>query len=471
MRVLKNMEPENVLRFFEDISAIPRGSGNTNAISDHCVKAAEAMGLTATKDSANNVIIKKPGSKGCEDKPAVILQAHLDMVCEKNSDCDFDFLKEGIKLIAEGDFIRADGTTLGSDDGMGLSMIMAVLEDKSLAHPPIEAVFTSDEETGMDGAIALDPSLLSGRRMINIDSDAEGILTVGCAGGARVEIDIPVKKAHLNAPCFEIKISGLKGGHSGVEIDKGRHNANVLMGRFLNTIPADYNIIDISGGGKDNAIPAISVCKVSANTDLSSLAKDFIAQNKTLEEPELSVEITRIPAAEKGFTADDSQKIADFLTTVKNGVQAMSEDIPGLVETSLNLGILKTEGDLVLARTSVRSSVNSAKEALIADLYKTAAEFGAACRDNSHYPAWEYRKNSPLRDVMVSEYETLFGARPIVEAIHAGLECGLFSEKLPGLDAVSFGPTTYDIHTPSERVSVSSVQRSYKYLCKILENL
>ena len=471
MRVLENVNPKAVMRYFENICAIPHGSGNTDAISDYFIKEAEKLGLWAIKDEHNNVVIKKAASKGYENHPTVILQAHLDMVCEKEAGCNIDFLKDSISIKADGDFISACGTTLGGDDGIGVAMIMAVLEDDTLKHPSIEAVFTSDEETGMFGAAGLNPKLISGRRMINIDSEQEGVFTVSCAGGARAEIKIPFKREALSSPLYELNLCGLKGGHSGVEIDKGRYNSNVLMGKFLSSFCGDFRIADIFGGTKDNAIPAKTVCLVSTELDITSLAESFVSANKTAEEPNLKIDVRKITGRHTAFTPRDSRKIAEFLSSVKNGVQAFSQDIEGLVETSLNLGCLKTEGSEINAVFSVRSSVNTAKENLLEDLKKCALAFGGNITVGGHYPAWEYKKDSYLRDVMVEQYEALSGKKPIVEAIHAGLECGLFSEKLSGLDAVSFGPDMFDIHTPSERLSISSVVRSYAFLLKVLENL
>lgn len=471
MKILQNVEPQSVMSFFEDLCAIPHGSGNCKKISEYCVAKAKEMGLEVITDGMHNVIIKKPASVGYENHPAVILQAHLDMVCEKTPDCNIDFEKDGLEIIIEGDFIFANGTTLGGDDGIGVAMILAILKDKSLAHPPVEALFTTDEETGMFGAAALDGGLLCGRKMINIDSEVEGILTVSCAGGARTEIRLPAEKSAISNPCYEIIIEGLKGGHSGVEIHKGRYNSNMLMAEFLKVLKAPYSIIEIAGGNKDNAIPARTVCKISTDENIKSIASDFENKNRTAEEPELKISVTEIEPSLEGFAPDASAELTAFLLSLPNGVQKMSEDIEGLVQTSLNLGILKTEENGIYLTFAVRSSVNAEKTELLSNLKAITEKVGGEFCESSHYPAWEYRKNSPLRDVMVEQFEALYGKNPVVEAIHAGLECGLLSDKLPGLDAVSFGPNMEEIHTPNERLSISSVERSFKYLCKILENL
>lgn len=471
MKVLENIAPKNVMKFFEEICAIPHGSGNTDKISDYCLETAKKMKLEAEKDGMNNVIIKKAASKGNEDRAPIILQAHLDMVCEKTPDCKINFEKDGIPIMLDGDYITADGTTLGGDDGIGVAMILAILEDNSLAHPPIEALFTTDEETGMFGAAALDGSKLKGRTMINIDSEEEGVLTVSCAGGAGCEIRIPAEKVLATAPCYELVIEGLKGGHSGVEINKGRHNSNILMGRLLGEIKSAYSIIEICGGSKDNAIPARTVCKISTNADLNELIADFENKNRTAEEPELKITLSKINGDFTCFTAEASNNIKEFLCAVPNGVQKMSADIEGLVQTSLNLGILKTEEKGIYLTFSVRSSVNNEKSELLEKLKEITEKFGGSFEESGHYPAWEYRKSSKLRDVMVTEFENMYGNKPAVEAIHAGLECGLLSDKLPGLDAVSFGPDMKEIHTPNERLSISSVERSYNYLCRVIEKI
>lgn len=471
MKLLQNIEPKRVMNFFEDMCAIPHGSGNTEKISNYCLEVAGELGLEAIKDGMNNVIIKKSASSGFENHPPVILQAHLDMVCEKTPDCEIDFEKDGLSIMVEGDFITANGTTLGADDGIGVAMILAILEDKNLAHPPIEALFTSDEETGMFGADALDGSLLMGRKLINIDSEAEGVLTVSCAGGARSEIRIPAEKSAVVNPCYEIIIEGLKGGHSGVEIHKNRHNSNVLMAEFLGQIKSPYSIIDISGGSKDNAIPARTVAKISTTENLKAIAADFETKKRTEEEPELKIKVSEMERTSQGFSNESSAKIIAFLGSLPNGVQKMSEDIEGLVQTSLNLGILKTEEEGIYLTFSVRSSVNGEKCELLNTLKELTEKAGGVFEESAHYPAWEFLKNSKLRQVMVEQFENLYGKEPVVEAIHAGLECGILSDKLPGLDAVSIGPNMEEIHTPNERISISSVERVYNYVCKVLENV
>ena len=471
MPVLKGIKPYKVMEFFEEICAIPHGSGNMEKISDYCLNVAKKMGLDAVKDKMNNVVIKKAASKGYEDRPTVVLQAHLDMVCEKENGCNIDFEKDGISLLVEGDWITAKGTTLGGDDGIGVAMILAILSDDSLPHPPIEALFTVDEEIGLLGADGLDEKLVSGRKLINIDMEEEGVLTISCAGGAVSNITIPLNTVAPKYDCYEVSIDGLKGGHSGVEINSGRLNSNILMGKFLSEISKEYNIISVLGGNKDNAIPASTVTKISTSADLFSLAESFEKNNRTEVEKDLKVRVNKIKSPEKCFDISSSQKITKFLLRIKNGVQKMSDHIENLPETSLNLGVLRTSEVGMEATVSVRSSVNKAKQDLLNWLKEYAQSFGGEAYDSGHYPAWEYRKDSPLRETMISVYENLYLKKPRVEAIHAGLECGILSEKLEGLDAVSFGPDVIDVHSPKEKLSVSSVERSFNFLCKVLEKL
>lgn len=468
MRILENLEPKKVFEYFENLCAIPHGSGNTKQISDYCVNFAENHGLEFVQDRFNNVIIRKKATAGYENSPAVILQGHLDMVCEKDSSSPVDFTKDGLSLSLDGDFVSANGTTLGGDDGIAVAMALSVLDDETLSHPPLEVLLTTDEETGMYGAAGLDASLLIGKILLNIDSEDEGILTAGCAGGARAEITKAVTFTDT-AKTKRIVISGLVGGHSGVEIHKNRHNANVLAGELLKRIP-NFCLAFISGGAKDNVIPNMCEIALQTDCDLTEIADKFIKDKYNSADPNLQISVTdgeTLPV----MSEKESRAVADLICALPNGVQKMSEQIEGLVQTSLNLGVLKIENDCLICTYSVRSSVNSEKYELLKQLENIADSFGAQFSDHGHYPAWEYRENSHLRDVMVKTFETLYGRKPVVDVIHAGLECGLFCEKITGLDAVSFGPDLFDIHTPRERLSVSSTQRTYEYLCEILKNL
>ncbi len=448
---------------------MPHGSGNTAAISDYCERFAKEQGLQYNRDSLGTIIIKKPASKGYENHPAVILQGHLDMVCAKDEGVDIDMEKEGIEVKTDGEFVFANGTTLGGDNGIAVAMVMAILEDKTASHPPLEALFTVDEETGMFGAEALDASLLDGKMLINIDSEEEGVLTACCAGGARARFEIPVSFCEAKNPAYKIKIDGLKGGHSGICIDKGGYNADILMGNLLKGI-AGVRIASIAGGLKDNAIPSSCECVVTCIENPEEAVAKFEKANKNPLDEGLKITVTKTEC-ERCFDEKSSDTVIEFLTTVKNGIIAMSRDIEGLVETSLNLGYLATEGERVVASFAVRSSKSDARAALLDDLKATATRLNLGYLQDSFYPAWEFKKDSRLRDTMCAVYEKQSGKKATVSAIHAGLECGLFCEKIEGLDVVSMGPDMFDVHTPKEKLSVASSERVYKYLREVIAAL
>lgn len=471
MRVLKDLQPSRVFYYFEDLCQIPHGSGNTDKISDYCVEFAKAHNLKWYKDKYNNVVIKKDATIGYETHSPVIIQGHLDMVCEKDETSDIDFLNDGLELKTDGDSIYAKGTTLGGDDGIAIAMALAILESNDLQHPPIEAVFTTDEETGMDGAVGLDASILKGKTLLNIDSENEGVLTVSCAGGARAELDIQLDTENVYGDCYKLEVDGLIGGHSGVEIDKGRLNSNIMMGKFLNSLHIKYNVVNINGGLKDNAIPRSTECVIVADTDPTIIAQKFVTENFVGTDPDFKITVTPTNKYNTAFTNQSSKKIAKFLANIPNGIISMSEDIEGLVQTSLNLGILTSSDKSIHASFAVRSSVNKEKTDLLDKLEHYVKSFNGTFSSHAHYPAWEYKKESPLRDTMVNVYKKMYGNKPVVEAIHAGLECGLFSDKIAGLDAVSFGPDMADIHTSRERLFIASTARTFDYLCNILKEL
>ena len=470
--MLENLSPARVFRFFEELSAIPRGSGNTDAVSDYCVRFAKKRGLDCVKDQLNNVIIRKPASKGCEGHDGVILQGHLDMVCEQEADCRKDMTEEGLDLFVDGDLIGAHGTTLGGDDGIFVAYALALLDSKDALHPEIEAVFTSDEEVGLLGATALDTSVLHGRTMINIDSDDEGVFTVGCAGGMRSDLSLPIERSGCILQAYEIVISGLAGGHSGAEIDKGRANATKLMGEFLSSL-SGIRICDLHGGKADNAIPRECVAVVCAAADPSGAAADFLAAMRERYgdiEPDMKITV-RETAASLPLTAESTGRAIKLITSVPDGVIAMSTDIPGLVQTSLNLGITETRRDRLSLSHSVRSSKEDEKLALAKRLREIVTSLGGSYSQRGEYPAWEYRKTSRIRDCMVKVYREMYNKDPKVVAIHAGLECGIFSGKLPGLDCISFGPDNFDIHTTEEHLSISSSVRCWEFLLEVLRRL
>lgn len=476
---LAGLEPTNVLAFFEEICAIPHGSRNTKAISDYLVRFAEARGLKFRQDESNNVIIWKDGTPGYEDHGPVILQGHMDMVCEKDPGCSIDMEREGLDLTHDETHIFARGTTLGGDDGIAVAFALALLDAKDIPHPPLEVLITVDEEIGMLGAAAVDLSDLKGRTLLNLDSEAEGILTVSCAGGARATLELPVAKRAVYGPCIQLLVDGLQGGHSGVEIHKNRANANKVMGELLTRVQEKMPICIVSfvGGSKDNAIPRscrVKMVAMGMNLDaLEGICAAVQAESREkYNDPDLTVTVSEVDAlGGMAMGAEESRKAAALLQALPNGVQAMSEDIEGLVQTSLNLGVAKL-GDQSLSLTfSVRSSVNKEKEDLLQKLRDTAKLFDCAYSQMGEYPAWEYRKDSPLRDTMVESFEALFGRKPQVVAIHAGLECGLLGDKLPGLDCVSIGPQMEDIHTSRERLSIASTERSWNYVLDILKRL
>ena len=476
MAVLENLEPKRVFRFFEEMSAIPHGSFNTKAVSDWCVAFAQERGLEYYQDETNNVIIIKEASAGYESAEPVIIQGHLDMVCEKAVDCAKDMAKEGLDLAVDGDWVYAKGTTLGGDDGIAVAMALAALDDESLPHPRLEVILTTEEEVGMEGAAALDVTPIRGRKLINIDSEEEGIFTVSCAGGVRTACILPVnREAFGGETVLSVTIDGLAGGHSGVEIHKQRGNANMLLGRVLRAVSkvTDMRLICAGGGQKDNAIPAESGALLAVKDRAAAVAAvtaEAAAIQYELQTADPGVSI-RTEAAESDRLPMDqasTRRVICLLTCAPCGVQTMSQDIPGLVQTSLNLGVLETADDHVRASFSIRSSVASEKE-LIRDRVVCLVEMlGGSVSFSGDYPAWEYRKDSPLRELMIEVYREQYGEEPKVEAIHAGLECGLLSAKLPGLDCVSVGPELRDIHTPRERMSVASVQRVWAFVLEVL---
>ncbi len=467
---LSKLMPSRVFYYFEEICKIPHGSGNTEKISDFCEDFAIKHNLDYVREKIGNIIIKKPATKGKEDSDVVIIQGHLDMVCEKNPDVQFDFIKESIEVNTDGEFVFANGTTLGGDDGIAVAIALAILESDTAVHPALEVLFTVDEETGMYGAQALDGSLLKGKRLINIDSEEEGVFTVSCAGGVHAELIVPVDFEENYLPCYNIVIDGLMGGHSGVEIHKGRLNANKVAADLLASL-GKIRIVSINGGLKDNAIPANSQIIVASELDFERQAKEFIDKYRVNSDLGLSVSVSKSEMHIRAMTLLSTKKIIDFLKNVPNGIIKWSDDIEDLVETSLNLGVLKTGKDYISASFAVRSSVNTAKMDLLLNLEAYVASFDGHMLSDGHYPAWEYKKDSKLRESMANVYKEMYGKLPEVVAIHAGLECGLLSEKISDLDAVSIGPDMKDIHTPRERLSVSSVNRVYEYVLKLLEQL
>ena len=475
---LAGLEPAAVFGYFEEICSMPHGSGNTKLISDYLVNFAKEQGLDYIQDELNNVIIFVPGTGGLENHAPVIIQGHMDMVCEKDADCPIDMDTQGLDIAHDGQYIFAHGTTLGGDDGVAVAFAMALAADKSIVHPPLELVITVDEETGMYGAAGIDLSMLRGRMLLNIDSEEEGIFTVSCAGGARSTIRVPVARKPVYGPCVRLVVDKLQGGHSGVEIHKNRANATKVMGEYLRRIneKMPLALTSFGGGSKDNAIPrSCEATFVALGNDLEFI-NDIAAQlqaeiRANFAEPEALVEAYNVEAmGGNAVSSEDSKKLIELVCAVPNSVQAMSTQIPGLVQTSLNLGISKLAEELKLT-FSVRSSVNQEKQALLDTLRNIAEQFGGSYSQTGEYPAWEYKEDSRLRDTMVQVYSKMYGKQAEVVAIHAGLECGLLGEKLPGLDAVSIGPEMHDIHTSRERLGIASTKRTWEFVLEILKAL
>ena len=475
---LAGIEPQEVFACFEKLCAIPHGSRNTKAISDYLVAFAREQGIRCIQDNLNNVILFGEGTCGMENHAPVILQGHMDMVCEKDPGCSLDMAAEGLDVTHDDTCVYAKGTTLGGDDGIAVAYAMALLMDKTIPHPPLEVIITVDEEIGMLGAAEIDLSMLKGRRMINLDSEEEGIFTVSCAGGATAVIALPNARHAVYGPCIRLAVDGLQGGHSGAEIHKNRANANKVMGEFLGRIQKlmPLCLTSFSGGSKDNAIPrscqATAVAMGIHLERINEVAAALQAEiREKYDEPEATVQAFDVDAlGGNGLSTEDTAKVIALLCAAPNGVQAYSADIPGLVQTSLNMGIAKL-GERFTATFSVRSSVNQEKQALLDKLRELAEFYGGSYSQMGEYPAWEYRKDSALRDTMVRIYRQMFGKEPEVLAIHAGLECGLLGQKLPGLDCVSIGPQMHDIHTSREKLEIASTERTWRFLLEVLKAL
>ena len=439
MSVLSQTEPKEVFRFFEELSQIPRGTYNTKAVSDYCVRFARERNLTVIQDAWNNVIIKKPGTAGYENSEPVIIQGHLDMVCEKEADSSHDFMKDPLELYVEDGFVKARGTTLGADDGIAVAYALAVLDDQEMPHPPIEAVFTVDEEVGMDGAANIDLSVLEGKMLLNLDSEDENILTAGCAGGFRFDCRIPICRETVKGTALEVKISGLKGGHSGVEIHKQRGNANKLAGRLLYRISREQKLYleSVSGGAKDNVIPSVHTARIVIQ-DLQQ-AKKIIEEmeytwKQELGSSESDLQVQTVELGDGKFSVlslDSTKRVLTFLVGCPNGVYEYSRSLAGLVETSDNLGIVSTSDDAVIFGILSRSGRDSKLEEMKERFISLAESVSAQWQVESEYPSWTYKEDSRIRPLAADVFEEVFGVRPEITIIHAGLECGLLSGQKP----------------------------------------
>ena len=478
MMLSEELYPQRVFYYFEQIAAIPHGSRNTKAISDFLVNFAKEHNLVWYQDENNNVVIVKEASAGYEAADPIIIQGHMDMVCEKEKGVDIDFEKDGLKLYIDGDFLKAEGTTLGGDDGIAVAYALALLDSQEIAHPKLEVVITVDEEIGMLGADAIDLSMLTGHTMLNIDSDVEGSFLTGCAGGMAVNVTLPIKRVMQSGEKVALTITGLEGGHSGSEIDKEHGNANILMGRLLRALfeETPFGIISLAGGLKDNAIPRECVTELLVPQENVNLVKE-IADKLDIElkkefmtaDPSVCIEFEDLGKKEESILDFGSvSRVIFYLRSVPNGVQHMSQVMHGMVETSLNLGIMELKEDALHTVTSIRSSVGTRKADLLDRVTAIVELLGGEAEVEGDYPAWEYKQDSSLRPQIAKVYKQLYGKDPVFETIHAGLECGLLSEKIKNLDCVSFGPDNFDIHTPKERLSISSTGRVWDFIVEFL---
>lgn len=483
MGVLDTLGTDRVFYFFEEITKIPHGSGNEAALAQYILDFAQTRNLESRTDAAGNVVVKKAASEGYEQAPGVILQGHMDMVCEKMGELAHDFTTDPLKLQIDGDFISANDTTLGADDGIAVAYMLALLDNKELAHPAIEAVFTTEEETGMGGAKALDTSDLRGKYFINMDSEEEGKFLVSCCGGRRVHVSLPVRREskQVNAQPYLLKISGLKGGHSGSDIHLQRASANQLMGRLLYTLQKNvaFSLVCIDGGKMDNAICREAEAVVALETEAAKVAERIITEmEQTLKEEYrrtdadmiITWEALREEVAEV-LTEDTKQRVLSILTLLPYGVITVSHEIDGLVESSNNIGVVRTTADTVAFENAVRSAVASRKEWICDKIATIAALCGADAESSNDYPGWMYRSDSHLLVLLQEAYRDTTGREPEMTAMHAGVECGLFAEKMPWLDMVSLGPDMYDVHTPQERLSISSTIRTWNFLKEALRRM
>lgn len=507
MRVLEGLQPQSVFYYFEEITRIPHGSGNVKQISDYLKKFAGDRGLECVQDELFNIIIVKDATPGYEQEEPYILQGHMDMVAVSAPDCSIDMTKEPLQLCVENGRIHAQGTSLGGDDGIAIAYALALLSADDISHPRLEVILTVDEETGMEGAKGIDLSMLRGKRLINLDQEEEGVVITSCAGGARVDVTIPLKEdsaaGHAVAEekaagqtdggrqVLRLKIAGLLGGHSGIEINKGRGNANYLAGRILKRLSERFGIclIAMHGGMADNAIPrdaeALFAVDITQTEEAIACVQEEagrIRQELGDRDPAFTVACAAVGRQEldrlkDGKPEDQGLKCYDAASTAQalaclcklpNGVIAMSRELEGLVQTSLNLGVVTQKPGALQLSYAVRSSVDEDKEALCGQMKEIAEDSGASAEVRNVYTGWAYRKDSPLRDIIVEVYEKMYGKKPVLEAIHAGVECGILAAKIPGLDCVSIGPDMSDVHTAQESLDIASAQRMWEYLLAVL---
>ncbi|MBR3967202.1 MAG: aminoacyl-histidine dipeptidase [Clostridia bacterium] len=474
--IIKGHSPEKLFYFFEEITKIPRGSGNEEAIAKWIENFALERGLFCIRDKVNNVFVRAGATKDYENEPAVLLQGHTDMVCEKNSDVDFDFTRDAINIyVDDKGFLRAKGTTLGADNGVAVAMMLALLDGECAEHPEIECLFTVEEETGLDGAKAFDYSAVKARRMINLDSEDDREVVVGCAGGNFHKVTLPMSLCDFCGTAVKISLGGLMGGHSGANINSGRANANKLLGRALLQIgdACRFSLVSIEGGSKDNAIPREASATVSVS-DIEKFGEIFdkisaeIKNELSGEDGGFFMKWEKINSAEKMADAESTRRIIAFISSVQNGVLAMSTNIDGLVEFSRNLGIISTEGDKVCFIFSARSAIDSQLDFAASEIEALAKIFGGSAEQMGRYPGWEFAKISPLREKYLDVFRKMNGSKPLVNVIHAGLECGIIRSHIPDMDIISIGPGMRDIHSPDEALDLASFEKTWKIVCELL---
>lgn len=477
MTFLADFAPAEVWQHFDRILTIPRGSKNEHAIRDYVLSLAKQHGLEHQTDTAGNVVVRKPGTAA---GATLVLQSHLDMVNEKNSDVQHDFERDPIKPRHDDNYLYATGTTLGADNGLGVAAMLALLESKSLTHPPLELLFTIDEETGLTGASDLDTTLLSGRRLINLDSEEEYTVTVGCAGGAGNTIRLPLEAqdTDTNARALEVALTGMHGGHSGLDIHLQRGNAVKLLARILGSLPNDsWRLVSFEGGNKHNAIPREARAVLVAGADIAKLRAALEAEFAAIKaeylaaDADMQLVITESSSAARALTTQSTRKVVQLIEALPHGVLAMSADIPGLVETSTNLATASLDQNHLVITTSSRSSVNSALRAVQRRIVAIAELAGAEADSKPGYPGWKPDLSSDLLKVLKEVHANVHGQEPEVVAVHAGLECGIIGEKVPGMDMISFGPQIEHPHSPNERVHIASVERFWRLLTAMLERL
>ena len=477
---LADLKPQEIWKHFDAIADIPRPSTKEAAARDYVIGIAKRLGLEVIHDHVGNTIVRKPAHPGREKAPMALLQGHLDMVCEKNEGTPFNFDTDPIKVYRDGDWIKAEGTTLGSDNGIGVASALAVMESKDIAHGPLEFVFTIDEETGLTGAAEFPGGLLKSKYFLNLDNEETGTLCIGCAGGvtSKHTRKVTLKPASGNSG-FRIKISGLKGGHSGVDIHQGRGNALRVLGRLTQALlKKGVEVAEFKGGSAQNAIPREAFVIVVADAAKESELKSIVASAEASGreelggfDPGLQITVEKANRPEKVIDAADAKRIADLLSGIPHGVLAMSPDIPGLVQTSTNLAIINTNGDLVEITSSQRSAIASSKNTAAEMVATVCGLAGFDTEQNTGYPGWKPDPNSDLVKVLQRAHKKVFGDEGKLIAMHAGLECGVIGEKYPGMQMISFGPTIVDPHSPNERVQISTVETFWKLLKTALEEI